>query len=188
MVAEFRLDDVKQSPAFFDVQKLDHINGEYLRALPVETFIRDSLPWLEVDPPWPPEQFSLETFSAIAPAVQERVNTLSEVPSMVDFFFLAEPKIDEASWAKAMKAVPVAGELLDAVINDFENCDWDAETLHHVAQAAGERFGLKLNRAQAPVRVAVTGRSVGPPLFESLVVLGRGVTLDRLRAARRRLE
>jgi glutamyl-tRNA synthetase len=187
MVAEFRLEDVKPSPAFFDVAKLDHVNGEYIRALPVERFVLDSLPWLEVDPPWPPERFDLAVFERMAPLVQTRVRTLSEVPSMVDFLFLPEPAIDLEAWERGVARVAAAGAILDEVAEAYRSCDWDAETLHRVTQEVGERHGLKLGKAQAPVRVAVTGRMVGPPLFESLEVLGREPTLARVDSARSRL-
>src|SRR5205085_10942514 len=91
MIGQFRPEDVKPSPAFFDLQKLEHVNAEYIRALPVATFVSDSLPWLESDPPWPPERFDLAVFEQIAPHVQERVRTLSDVSQVVDFLFLEEP-------------------------------------------------------------------------------------------------
>ena len=185
VVAQFRLEDVTKAAAFFDHQKLDHVNGEYIRALPAGTFVRESLPWLEEDSPWPPERFDLPTFEAIAPLVQERVKTLAEVPAMVDFLFLEEPVVDERSWDKAMK--PPADKVLEDAIAEYSECAWETQVLHDVTLAVGERHGLKLAKAQAPVRVAVTGRSVGPPLFESLHVLGRDRTLARLRAARQRL-
>jgi glutamyl-tRNA synthetase len=187
MIAEFRLEDVKPSPAFFDVKKLDAVNGEYIRALPVATFVRESLPWLEMDPPWPPERFDLSVFEAMASVVQERVRTLAEVPAMVDFLFLEQPDVDPDAWAKAVQRTPAAAALLDEVMAVYADCEWEPSTLHRLTAAAGDRHGLKLNKAQAPVRVAVTGRSVGPPLFESLYVLGRERTLDRLRRAKERL-
>ncbi len=187
LVSEFRLEDVKPSPAFFDVQKLGHINAEYLRALPVETFVRESLPWLEADPPWPPERFDLATFNAMAPLVQERVRTLSDVPVMVDFLFLEEPPLDKDEWDKMSARVPAAAPLLDDAVAEYGACVWDRDTLHELTAAIGEHHGLKLNKAQAPIRIAVTGRAVGPPLFESLVVLGRERVIQRLQAARQRL-
>ena len=187
MVAEFRLEDVKPSPAFFDVQKLDHVNAEYIRALPVATFVRESLPWLETDPPWPPERFDLAKFEAVAPLVQERVRKLAEIPAMVDFLFLEEPAVDPQDWSKAVERTPAAPALLDDAIAAYAGCEWHAAVLHDVTQGIGEAHGLKLGKAQAPIRVAVTGRTVGPPLFESLEVLGRERTLERLRAARDRL-
>jgi glutamyl-tRNA synthetase len=187
MVAEFDVVDVKPSPAFFDVKKLEAINAEYLRALPVATFVRESLPWLETDPPWPPERFELSVFEAVAPLVQERVRKLSEVPAMVDFLFLAEPAIDPHDWAKAVERSPAARTLLDDALAAYAGCDWHAPVLHQVTEGIAASHGIKLSKAQAPIRVAVTGRTVGPPLFESLEVLGRERTLERLRAARDRL-
>jgi glutamyl-tRNA synthetase len=188
MVAEFQLADVKPSPAFFDVKKLDAVNAEYIRALPVATFVRESLPWLETDPPWPPERFDLSVFEAVAPLVQERARTLADVPGMVDFLFLEEPAVDEAAWDKAVVRSPAAAALFDEAMALYRDCHWDTEELHRVTAAMADRHGLKLAKAQAPIRVAVTGRSVGPPLFESLHVLGRERTLERLRRAKDRLQ
>ena len=187
MVAEFRIEDVKPSPAFFDVKKLEAINGEYIRALPVATFVRESLPWLETDPPWPPERFDLAVFEVVAPFVQERARTLAEVPDLVDFLFLEEPVVDEAAWDKAISRSPNAAALLDGALDAYRDCQWDTEELHRMTSALADRNGLKLAKAQAPIRVAITGRSVGPPLFESLHVLGRERTLTRLQRAKDRL-
>lgn len=188
MVSEFRLEDVKASPAVFDVKKLQAVNATYIRALPAATFVQDSLPWLETDPPWPPESFDLDGFRAIAPHVQERVRTLAEVPAVIDFLFLADPEVDQASWDAAIGRQPVAAALLADAEATFGASDWTAPALHEATLALGERHGLKLAKAQAPVRVAVTGRSVGPPLFESLEVLGRQEVVRRIQAARQRLE
>jgi glutamyl-tRNA synthetase len=187
MVTEFRIEDVKASAAYFDVKKLEAVNAEYIRALPVATFVRESLPWLETDPPWPPERFDLSEFEAIAPAVQERVKTLAEVPGTVDFIFLEEPVVDEAAWDKVMVRSPSVAAVLEDAIATYRDCHWDAKELHQVTAGLAERHGLKLAKAQAPIRLAVTGRSVGPPLFESLQVLGRERTLERLERAKDRL-
>ncbi len=184
MIAEFRIEDVKPSPAFFDVKKLEAINAEYIRALPVATFVRESLPWLETDPPWPPERFDLAVFEAVAPMVQERARTLAEVPAMVDFLFLEEPAIDEAAWDKAITRNQAAAGVLEEAIACYRDAHWDVDELHRLTAALADRHGLKLAKAQAPIRAAVTGRSVGPPLFESLHLLGRETTLARLERAK----
>lgn len=188
---EYRLEEVNPSPAFFDEKKLRAFNGEYIRALGVEEFVEACRPWLTgtgtiAPPPWQPEEFDADAFAAVAPLAQTRIALLSEIVPNVDFLFLAAPLIDEAAWAKAMKEG--AAELLDAATAAFEALEsWDAETLKSTLEAVGAERGLKLGKAQAPVRVAVTGRTVGLPLFESLEVLGRERTLSRLRAARVRL-
>lgn len=184
MVAEFRIEEVKGSPAFFDVKKLEAINAEYIRALPVATFVRECLPWLETDPPWPPERFDLAVFEAVAPLLQERARTLAEVPGMVDFFFLEEPAVDPAAWEKAITRNPAAAGVLQDAIACYRDARWDTDELHRLTAALADRHGLKLAKAQAPIRAAVTGRSVGPPLFESLHLLGRERTMERLARAK----
>jgi glutamyl-tRNA synthetase len=188
---EFRLEDVNHSPAFFDVKKLRAFNGEYIRALAPEEFAAVCAPWLTgtgtiPPPPWPPSAFDAAAFVAVAPLAQTRVAVLAEIVDYVDFLFLDEPAVDEASWAKAMKEG--AAEILDAAGAAFGALGtWAAEPLRAALERVGEERGLKLGKVQAPVRVAVTGRSVGLPLFESLEVLGRDRTLARLAAARARL-
>ncbi len=184
---EFRLEEVNPSPAFFDEKKLRAFNGEYIRALPVDEFIAACQPWVTGDAtPWPAGEFDEKAFAALAPLAQTRVAVLSEIVPNVDFAFLPEPAIDEAAWDKTMKEG--AAELLAAVVEGFSGVPaWDAETLKSTVEAAGEQRGLKLGKAQAPVRVACTGRTVGLPLFESLAVLGRERTLTRLRTALSRL-
>jgi glutamyl-tRNA synthetase len=184
MVAEFRIEDVKPSPAFFDVKKLEAINAEYIRALPVATFVRECLPWLETDPPWPPERFNLSVFEAVAPLVQERARTLAEVPGMVDFLFLEELAVDPGAWDKAITRNPAAAGVLDEAIACYGEARWETDELHRLTAAIADRHGLKLAKAQAPIRAAVTGRGVGPPLFESLHLLGRERTIERLARAK----
>jgi glutamyl-tRNA synthetase len=77
--------------------------------------------------------------------------------------------------------------VLEAALAAYRDCPWAADALHVATQALADEVGRKLNKAQAPIRVAVTGRRVGPPLFQSLEVLGREAVLERLRVARERL-
>ncbi len=171
---EFRLEDVNPSPAFFDEKKLRAFNGEYIRALPLDDFIRACEPWLSTIP-----GYDHDTFAKVAELAQTRIAVLSEIVPNVDFLFLDEPEHDEAAWEKAKKDASI----LPAVIEAFEALpNWNAVALKETLVAVGESHGLKLGKAQAPVRVAVTGRSVGLPLFESLEVLGRSRTLRRLHA------
>ncbi|MEV7227017.1 MULTISPECIES: glutamate--tRNA ligase [Polymorphospora] len=188
---EFRLEEVNPSPAFFDEKKLRAFNGDYIRALPVEEFVAACDPWLTgtesiAAPPWRPEDFDPVAFAAVAPLAQTRIAVLSEIVPNVDFLFLSTPPADEAAWAKAMKEG--AADLLTAALAAFEALpDWTADALKAALEEVGAQRGLKLGKAQAPVRVAVTGRTVGLPLFESVEVLGRERTAARLRDAIARL-
>jgi len=186
LVAAFRLEDVNPSPAFFDERKLRHVNGEYIRALPVDRFVEAAQPFLGRGP-WPPDRFDAAAFAALAPLVQERVATLAEIPAMVDFVFLDQPAVDEATWQRRVVRGPSAAELLAGAAAAYRSCPWTAAALHEATAALAAEHGLALGKAQFPVRVAVTGRDVGPPLFESLEVLGRRRSLARLAAALDRL-
>lgn len=180
---KFRVEDVNTSPAFFDIKKLTAFNGEYIRALPLEKFIEACEPWLRAPyANWAPEDFDRAAWEAIAPHAQTRLAVLSDITANVDFLFLKEPVEDDASWAKAMKGDPSA--LLTTAHVKLEAADWTSpESLKEAVLAAGEEHSLKLGKAQAPVRVAVTGRTVGLPLFESLEVLGKDHALARIDAA-----
>jgi glutamyl-tRNA synthetase len=178
---DFRLEDVNHSPAFFDVKKLTAFNGEYIRMLSVAEFIAACQPFLLSDEvPWPAERFDPAKFAALAPVVQSRATTLAEVPGVIDFVFLADPVIDQQAWDKTM-ATPGAKEVLAETTEAYRDVpQWDAAVLKETLEAVGERHGLKKGKAQAPIRVAITGRTVGPPLFEALEVLGREEVLRRL--------
>ncbi|GAA1310330.1 glutamate--tRNA ligase [Planotetraspora silvatica] len=172
MMPLFRLEDVNQSPAFFDEKKLRAFNGEYIRALPLDIFVARCEPWL--DPSW-----DRGVFGRVAELAQTRIAVLSEITANVDFLFLEEPVFDQASWDKAMK--PGAAEIVSSYAERLETVSWDAESLKVALEEVGAERGLKLGKAQAPVRVSITGRTVGLPLFESIEVLGRARSLDRLR-------
>jgi glutamyl-tRNA synthetase len=181
---EFRIEDVNASPAFFDVKKLRAFNGEYIRALPVDQFVAACLPWVtKAKAGW--DDFDPQVFERLAPLAQTRVNVLAEIVEMVDFAFLDQPPYDEASWQKAMKS-PAADILADAE-KAYRDVAWEAAELKDRLERVGAAHGLKLGKAQAPVRVAVTGRTVGLPLFESLAILGRDRSLSRIAAAGARL-
>jgi len=186
MVEWFRLADVNHSPAFFDVAKLTHMNGEYIRNMTTEEFVGACRPWLTGEgTPWPAAAYDDEVFRAMAPVVQERVSTLGEVPAMVDFLFFETPEFDPDGWAKAMSGDDGAITILQSAIAAYEALGnrWTATALHTATNQVAESVGRKLGKAQAPIRMAVTGRRVGPPLFEALEALGPDRTLARLRAA-----
>jgi glutamyl-tRNA synthetase len=180
--ARFRLADVNKAPAFFDVKKLAAVNGEYIRAMTIDEFTAACGPWLQAPyAPWPASQYDEKAFRGVAGLAQTRITVLSEITASVDFLFLAEPAGDEQSWAKAMK--PGAADMLRAVAAGLADAPWEADGIRAVVETAAAALGLKLGKAQAPVRVAVTGRTVGLPLFESMAALGRDRTLARISAA-----
>lgn len=198
LVEQFRLEDVSHSPAFFDVKKMTHMNGEYIRALSLEEFIEAATPWVapwscewrpsDRDVPWTRKQFNPELFNRVAHLVQERVATLGEIPAMVSFFFLDEVPFDDAAFDKTIANDDVGKAVLTLALEAFANVDWNADALHASTLRLGESLGLALRKSQAPIRCAITGTTVGPPLFESMELLGREAVLERLRGALVRAE
>jgi glutamyl-tRNA synthetase len=175
LIEEFRLENVKSSPAFFDQQKLSSVNATYIRSLSAGAFAERANEWLGT------------RWSAIVPLVQERARTLAEVYSMTDFLYLPEISIDQVEWDKLRKRQPAFVPLLEGVEARYADCEWEAAAIRDATVEAGAAVGVEaLGKAQAPVRLAVTGRNVGPPLFESLVLLGRRRSLARLSAARQK--
>jgi glutamyl-tRNA synthetase len=182
MQADFRLEDVNHSSAFFDLKKLAAFNGEYIRALSPEEFLEACRPWLfAADAPFPADRFDEQTFLAMAPVIQPRATTLAEAPGVVDFLFLEAPRFGDDALAKAT-AAPSAMAVLRDTIAAFDSLgEWSAEALKAAFEGVAAAHELKPGKAQTPVRIAVTGRTVGPPLFESLQFLGRHETMRRLR-------
>lgn len=181
----FELENVTKGAAFFDVKKLDSINAEYVRAQDVAAFIDAATPYLTaVSAPWPAENYSPEVFATLAPEVQQRVVTHADAPDFVDWVFMDEITYDEKSWAKGIVKPKLVPEILAEVIERFESCEWDAETLAGVVRSVGDELEA---RSQVPVRVAVTGRNFGIPLWDGLVAVGRERTIARVKAALDRL-
>jgi glutamyl-tRNA synthetase len=177
LIREFRLEDVKSAGAVFDERKLLAVNAEYLRALGPRELVDRAQDWIRAR--WEP----------IAPLVQERARTLGDVYLITDFLYRPDPVFDQSEWDKALGKNPAFGEVLKAAAELYAGVEWQAASIHDATVAAGERAGVaQVGKAQAPIRLAVTGRSVGPPLWESLELLGRDRTLARIKQAIARLE
>ena len=179
IIEQFDIIDINKAPAFFDVKKLDHFNGEYIRALEPAEFVRRSEPFRDQGR----VPIAPALFGRMAPFVQPRVKRFDEVSALLDWVAgeAREPKPDE--WRKVMGAEGVA-EVLDVVIEQLETVEWSSEQLELTVLGAGQELGRK---SQLPVRMAVSGSPTGLPLFEPMAELDRRVVLERLRAARARL-
>jgi glutamyl-tRNA synthetase len=188
IVGLFRLDDVTPSPAFFDVRKLQHFNAEYIRMLDPEEFVAAASPFFAHDD-------TAALLEPIASLVRDRVRLLIEVEPMIDFLRGDEVVVDDEAWQKGVvKVGERAAVMLDAAVARLTVADWDSAAIESALHAAASDAGfvnadgnVQMSKAQAPVRVATTGRTVGPPLYESLAALGRDRAVARLRAARARL-
>lgn len=183
IVQEFSLESVNHSPAFFDIKKLQAFNGEYIRKMPLADFVDAANNILTSEAAtWPAERYKPEVFAAMAPLVQTRVAVMAEVVDMVDFLFMAEPPIDDAAFTKAFSA-DFAIPTLTQIATAFETIEWNADSIKQAVEAVGTQHEVKLGKLQGPLRIAITGRTVGPPLFEPIELLGRDESLRRIRAA-----
>jgi glutamyl-tRNA synthetase len=181
LIAEFRLEDVNRSPAFFDEQRLAHFNGLYIRSLTSDVFIERATAFLTgVHGLFAPEQLDVAVFARLAPLVQERVTTLGEVPGLVAFLFAEPFAVDAAAFEKAILRDPGAPEILERARAALATAAFDPDALRETLSGIAEAVGRKLGKAQAPIRVATMGASAGLPLFESLHELGRDRVLARL--------
>ena len=177
----FELTDVQKNPAVFDRAKLDWMNGEYIRALPVKRFLELATGFLGSLSPQ--QQEKLEQ---LAPLVQERTKLLTDVADQIRFLLVEEVEIDPDSWAKVMGAE--SAKVLDAALERLTSLDtFEHEQIEASLRAMLEDLGLNARKGLQPLRVAITGSTVSPPLFESMAVLGQEAVLSRLRAARARL-
>jgi glutamyl-tRNA synthetase len=183
IIARFDLGSISASPAAFTYDKLDWMNGVYIRNMPAPQLA------VRIQPVLAQAGYDadLATVTAIVPLIRERIKTLNDVVPMTDFFFSDPQGYDprlllgkKMSADTALAALARAGEVLEA-------SDFTEEALDGALRAGAASLGLKAGDFFAPIRAAVTGKAVSPPLFGSLVILGRNRVLKRLEAAIRML-
>ena len=184
MVKRFDLDTVSKNPAIFDTDKLEWMNGVYIRELDPGDFIEAILPSIEASLDRPLTLADRIRLDAIAPHVQERTKLLSEAADQVRFLLVDEVTFDEASWNKVMTKPEVA-DVLEAAIERLSALEaWDVAAIEETLRAMIAALEIGAGKGFQPIRVAISGSTVSPPLFESLEALGRDESLDRLNRAR----
>jgi glutamyl-tRNA synthetase len=182
MVEAFDIGDVNPNPARFDLKKAEAINADHLRLLSVEELTHRVLPFLHAagvvgDPI---SESDTELLELAMPLVAERINKLTEAAPMLGFLFA-----DESAFTLVDDIDDAGRDVVRAAYAALEGVQpWSTTAIQEALQAAlVDGLGLKPRVAFGPVRIAVTGRKVSPPLFESMELLGRDRSLARLRAA-----
>ncbi|HKB50205.1 MAG TPA: glutamate--tRNA ligase [Solirubrobacterales bacterium] len=177
LVERFRVEDVGKAAAIFDEKKLRWVNGRYMREMPLDEYVTAVAAHLGRDPD--------ERLRAACEIVQEKAQTLAEVWPLIRFLFEA-PVEDEKAWRKVMKdgalqALEASREAIAAA------GDFSSEAVEAALSPLPERLGVKPGRVYQPIRVAISGGTVSPGIFESLAVLGREESLARIDIAIARL-
>lgn len=186
LVKRFSIGRVSRSPAVFDPDKLDWMNGVYIRNLPLDDFVRRSLPFLEARGliSSPPSENEVKYATAALRLEQERVKTLAETVEAVDFFLQEDITYDPALLVPRKGTLDDAIRVVDAATQIADSLPgWTAEELESAFRGMTQDLGLKTGVAFMTLRVAVTGRTFAPPLFDTMAVLGRGRVMRRLSGA-----
>ncbi len=183
LTANFSLERVSKNPAIFDPEKLSWLNGTYLRDLDPDEFIARMLPWLERSELAIAADFTSrpDWYRALVPLISERVRHLDEVADKVAFFF-TEPSIDDAALSKVL-AKEGARAALEGARAALDRVVWNAAAIEAALREVPESIGAKPKDVFQTIRVAVSGSTVSPPLFESLELLGRDTVLARIDGA-----
>ena len=190
MVTAFEVTSINPNPARFDVKKAESINGDHLRMLSAEDFRERCVPYLQAATlvSEPISEKDRVVLQEILPHVQERVTLLGEVPGMIAFLFTSDESLTIEDDARKTLGDRSA-DVLDAALAVLEGLDdWTTASLEQALRdALVEGLEVSPRHAFGPLRVAISGRRVSPPLFESMEVLGRPSTLQRLTALRQSL-
>ncbi len=183
LVRAFDLGRVTHAAAAFDHQKLDWLNGEWIRRLSLDELERRARPNASARYG---EGLHPETFRGALEIGQERAVTLVGLVDQMDFLFVPEAEFEIAreSWDR-LTATDRVAEVLDAVIAHLEDCEWTVESIDF--RSVLDALGIKARKASPAIYAAVEGRHAGLPVFDSIYLLGRDRALGRLRAARERL-
>jgi len=179
----FTVEKVNSSPARFDMKKLEAINGDKIRALNIDEFLTWSLPFLIKAEIISGSSDEISLVKRALPIIQERIIMLSEVPAMLKFLFVKEFSIDPESLPKVTDSA--AKEVLKRSLKELEPItDWTNDAIETALRTSLiEEMGLKPRIAFGAVRIATTGSTISPPLFESMELLGKAASLSRITAA-----
>jgi glutamyl-tRNA synthetase len=179
----FTVEKVHSSPARFDMKKLEAINGDKIRALGLDEFLKWSLPFLTRDQVISGSDAEIALVKQALPLIQERIVKLDEVPAMLKFLFVKQFKVEDASVSKITDSA--SKDVLKRSLKELEPlAEWNHDSIEAALRTSLiEDMGLKPRIAFGAVRIATTGSTISPPLFESMELLGKEASLARITAA-----
>jgi glutamyl-tRNA synthetase len=188
LARRFSLEHVNKAGAVFSYDKLDWMNGEYIRRMPPDELAKHVLPYLAAGLGMSEDEIGLEKVEQIMPLVRERLKRLTDAPGWCEVFFKDMPiPAAPALIGKKMDAVSSLAALRRVIATLEHVPEWTEPVMEPPMRALTQELGLKTGQLFGIVRIAVTGKEVAPPLFGTMVVLGRDKVIQRLRAAERQL-
>jgi len=183
LIENFSLERVGKTAAIFNQEKLSWMNGVYIRNLSLDEFVDRSMPLLEKElPPEVPRPLPKDYIKRFMPFIQERARTMAEVTGLSDFFFV-EPEYDTAMLVVKKMDRDSAVKVLKTALEKLEPSGFDEESLENILRPLAEEMGIKTGQLFGTLRVATTGRTAAPPLFQTMSILGKERCLDRIRLA-----
>lgn len=184
MIERFDGTAISRNPAVFDQEKLLWMNGVYIREMSDTEFVELARPLLEADLGRSLTGDEVSSLAVLSPLVKERTKLLSEIVDQARFVFVAPTTYDESSWSKVMES-PEAPIALDGAATALKALDdWTTEAIDAALRGVLEVNDLSARKGLQPIRVAISGSTVSPPLFESIQILGKDETLARIATAR----
>jgi glutamyl-tRNA synthetase len=189
LAKSFSLERIGKTAAIFNRDKLDWMNGVYLRQLSQDEFVRQATPFLDRDLPLSIRRpLDSDYTRQVMSLIQERAKTLAEVPHLADFFFLDEVQYDPRLLMSGGLSPTAAIEAIETSLKSLMSLEvWDGKSLEDRLRPLATELDLSTGKFFGLLRVAITGRSAAPPLFETMSVLGKGKCLERLATALDRL-
>jgi glutamyl-tRNA synthetase len=190
LIANFSLERISRTAAIFNREKLNWMNGVYIRSLTADGFFEAVEPYLMMDISAGKALISSEEYVRdILPLVQERARTLAEVVELTQFFFVDQPDYEPSLLIGEKTSRQSAVESLKAAQRRLSQLtEFDANSLEGVLRPLAAELGLKTGQLFGTLRVAVTGRTAAPPLFQTMAVLGKERCLRRIEAALNKIE
>ena len=189
LIKNFSLDRVSKTAAIFNREKLEWMNGVYIRRLNLDDLSQQALPFLENDlPPEAKRPLSPDYVKRIMPLVQERVKTLAEIPELTRFFFVDELDYEPCLLIARKMEIETTSRALKTSLERLEQLTaFDEDSLESLLRPLAEELELKTGQLFGTLRVAITGQTVAPPLFQTMSVLGNERCLKRISQAIARL-
>jgi glutamyl-tRNA synthetase len=190
LIDNFSLERISKTGALFNWEKLEWMNGLYIRNLSLDEFMERSIPYIENGLPEtierPSDKGHLRRMLAL---IQERAKTLAEVPELVRFFYIEESGYEPDLLIGKKMTKEDAVKVLEVSLDRLSALEpFDVESMENLLRPLAEELGFKAGQLFGTLRVATTGRTAAPPLFQTMEVLGKEVCLDRMRKALKKLK